>query len=61
MILKSFKSLLGLLILLLASTSLSGEEKIDIWKKNKLDKPVESDSKKIIQNNKNKILFYEFK
>ena len=47
MILKSFKSLLGLLILLLASTSLSGEEKIDIWKKNKLDKPVESDNKKI--------------
>jgi len=56
MILKSFKSLLGLLILLLASTSLSGEEKIDIWKKNNLDKPVESDSEKIIQNNKNKIL-----
>ena len=56
MISKSFKSLLGLLILLLASTSLSGEEKIDIWKKNKLDKPVESDSEKIIQNNKNKIL-----
>ena len=56
MISKSFKSLLGLLILLLASTSLSGEEKIDIWKKNKLDKPAESDSKKIIQNNKNKIL-----
>ena len=56
MILKSFKSLLGLLILLLASTSLSGEEKIDIWKKNKLDKPAESDSKKIIQNNKTKIL-----
>tara|TARA_B100000212_G_C27364953_1_gene529888 strand:- start:168 stop:1910 length:1743 start_codon:yes stop_codon:yes gene_type:complete len=56
MISKSFKSLLGLLILLLASTSLSGEEKIDIWKKNNLDKPVESDSEKIIQNNKNKIL-----
>ena len=56
MISKSFKSLLGLLILLLASTSLSGEEKIDIWKKNKLDKPEEFDSKKIIQNNKTKIL-----
>ena len=38
MILKSFKSLLGLLILLLASTSLSGEEKIDIWKNQNLKK-----------------------
>ena len=56
MILKSFKSLLCSLILVLAPTFLSSEEKIDIWKKNKLDKPAESDSKKIIQNNKTKIL-----
>tara|TARA_A100001015_G_scaffold173230_1_gene192547 strand:+ start:2546 stop:4288 length:1743 start_codon:yes stop_codon:yes gene_type:complete len=56
MILKSFKSLLGLLILFLASTSLSGEEKIDIWKKNKSNKSVEADNKTIKQNNKNKII-----
>ena len=56
MILKSFKSLLGLLILFLASTSLSGEEKIDIWKKNKSNKSVEADNKTIKQNNRNKII-----
>ena len=56
MILKSFKSLLGLLILFLASTSLSGEEKIDICKKNKSNKSVEADNKTIKQNNRNKII-----
>ncbi len=56
MISKSFKSLLGLLILLLGSTSLSSEEKIDIWKKDKLDKPEETNDKKTISNNKDKIV-----
>ena len=56
MILKSFKSLLCSLILVLAPTFLSSEEKIDIWKKNKLDKPAETGSKKIIETSKNKIV-----